>query len=191
MVADEELAAEAKAGSRDAFEELVRRYEKPLYNYIRKFIGNSSDAEDLFQETFLRVYKYLDRLRPNSPVRPWIFRIATNLCKDQLRYRKRHPTVSLNRMTDEKDGGTQLGDAIQTPEPGPRELSMEREMAERVQEAVARLSSKHRAVFLMARYDGMAYEEIATTLRIPVGTVKSRMNKAVNLLLDMLEESKG
>jgi len=183
---DERLIEQCRTGRRDAFETLVRRYEKPLYNYIRRMISNAPDAEDLFQETFLRVYKHLEKFRTDAVFRPWLYQIATNACRDHLRRRRRWPTVSLDApgQTD----GVALVDRTASPTANPSQLAGESELAERLGAAVDRLPVKHRAVFLMARYDGMPYDEIARALRIPVGTVKSRMNKAVRVLLTELEE---
>ena len=186
---DEELICLVRDGITSAFEVLVKRYEMPLFNYIRRMVGNASDAEDLFQGTLLRVYSHLDRFRTTGGFRPWVYRIATNLCKDHLKYRRRHPTVSLDAGVGAEDASEPLLSRIEAPVANPRELASKAETAERLETAVGKLSPKHRSVFLMARYEGMPYETIAGTLGIPVGTVKSRMNKAVKFLLSELEES--
>lgn len=183
---DERLIEQCRTGRRDVFETLVRRYEKPLYNYIRRMVSSAPDAEDLFQETFLRVYKHLEKFRTDAVFRPWLYRIATNACRDHLRRRRRRPTVSLDAPG--QADGVALVDRTASPTANPSQLAGESELAERLAAAVDALPVKHRAVFLMARYDGMAYDEIARALRIPVGTVKSRMNKAVRVLLTELEE---
>ena len=186
---DEELICLVRDGMTSAFEVLVKRYEMPLFNYIRRMVGNTSDAEDLFQGTFLRVYSHLDRFRTTGGFRPWVYRIATNLCKDHLKYRRRHPTVSLDAGVESGDASEPLLSRLEAPVANPRELASQAETAERLEAAVGKLSPKHRSVFLMARYEGMPYKTIAGTLGIPVGTVKSRMNKAVKFLLSELEES--
>ena len=93
---DEELMRRAAHGDEDAFALLVRRYESPLYGYLRRMLGNGADAEDAFQETFLRVHQHRSRYRQGAPFRPWLYQIATNLCRDRLRSRRRHPQVSLD-----------------------------------------------------------------------------------------------
>lgn len=183
---DEALMALCRDGHPDAFRTLVRRYEKRLYNYIRRMVANAADAEDLFQEAFLRIYRHRNRFREGAPFRPWAYRIATNLCRDHLRKQRRRGSVSLDAPAN--SNGLSLLDRAESPAPGPVELAEEAELAERLAAAVDRLSVKHRAVFLMARYDGMEYKEIAQALRVPVGTVKSRMNKAVNLLMAAVRE---
>jgi RNA polymerase sigma-70 factor (ECF subfamily) len=183
---DEELIDLCREGHSAAFEVLVRRYEKRLFNYIRRMVSSAADADDLFQDTFLRVYKNLHRFRAGSPFRPWVYRIATNICRDHLRRRGRRPAVSLDAPAG-PDGPSML-DQMEAPVANPSEAAREAELRERLADAVDRLPVKHRAVFLMARYESLPYEEIARALRIPVGTVKSRMSKAVHLLLAELEE---
>jgi RNA polymerase sigma-70 factor, ECF subfamily len=177
---DEVLFGHVKAGQEEAFEALVRRYEKPLYNYLRRMAGYASDPEDLFQETFLRVYTHRMRFREQAPFRPWLYRIATNVALDCLRRNKRRPTLSLD--------ASPLQTAIAAPNSAADALARREETQERLRRALEELPDKHRAVFLMARYEDMDYPAIAEALEIPVGTVKSRMHKAVRLLRDAMKE---
>jgi len=172
-----------------AFELLVKRYEMPLFNYIARMIGSRSEAEDLFQETFLRVYTHLDRFRPMGRFRPWVYRIATNLCKDHMKYRWRHRTVSLDNDRGGGENSLRLADRIAARNPSPSDHARESELAGLLDTAIGDLSAKHRSVFLMARYEGLSYDDISRSLGIPLGTVKSRMNKAVHFLLDRLGET--
>ena len=187
---DEVLMHRVKAGDDDALAVLVHRYEGPLFNYARKMLGNTADADEVFQETFLRVHLHRKRFWGGSRFRPWLYRIATNLCKDRLRYRKRRPEIPVSalRGSDEAHAFDPLArhaaDAMQ-----PDEAAAARELAVRMGTALAALSVKHRAVFLMAHQEGLSYAEIAKALRIPVGTVKSRMNKAVSQLMAVWEAS--
>lgn len=185
---DEVLAGRAQQGDTAAFDALVKRYEKRLFNYIRRIVGNAADAEDLFQETFLRVHRHIGRFRTSASFRPWLYRIATNLCRDHLRSSRRRLKISLDAPVYGANGRCML-DSLEASTPGPREVAGRHELAERLERALGRLSLKHRSVFLMARYEGMPYEEIARALRIPVGTVKSRMNKAVDVLLREVKEA--
>lgn len=182
--------AEVKAGDHRAFAQLVKRYEFALFNYLKRMTGRAADAEDLFQETFFRVHRSAHRFRDSGVFRPWVYRIATNLCMDHLRKGHRR----LERVDAERKR-MDTGDAEgpfdgPSAAPNPRDMAIAHETAQALETAVAELSAKHRAVFLMARYDGLSYEEIARTLRIPVGTVKSRMNKAVKTLLESLGEER-
>jgi len=187
-MSDEALMARVKAGDQDALAVLVRRYEQPLFNYACKMLGNRSDAEDVFQETFVRVHYNRLGFWSNAPFRPWLYRIATNLCKDRLRYRKRRPEVPVSSLRQD-DGWPDPVAQWASNTTRPDEAAMARERAERMEIALAALSVKHRAVFLMAHQEGLSYAEIAKALWIPVGTVKSRMNKAVAQLMAALEET--
>lgn len=182
---DEALMARVKAGDDAALAVLVRRYEGPLFHYARHMLGNAADAEDVFQETFLRVHLHRGRFWSGSAFKPWVYRIATNLCKDRLRYRQRRPEV-------QPGGNEAMPDPLAAfPAAGvaPDEAAVAEERSARMRLALAALNVKHRAVFLMAHQEGLSYAEIARALRIPVGTVKSRMNKAVSQLLAVLEGS--
>lgn len=177
-------------GDESALAALIHRYEAPLFNYARKMLGNAADAEEVFQESFLRVYQHRARFRRGAPFRPWLYRITTNLCKDRLRYRKRRPEIpvsSLARPGEEMEYDPLSKKAVEALQPD--EAAMAGELAVRMETALASLSVKHRAVFLMAHQEGLSYAEIATALRIPTGTVKSRMNKAVRQLMDVWEAS--
>jgi RNA polymerase sigma-70 factor (ECF subfamily) len=111
------------------------------------------------------------------------------MCRDHLKYRRRHQQVSLEAEVGSDDRPETLLDRIEAPAPNPNEVASAAETAELLEAAVGKLPAKHRAVFLMAKYEGMPYDEIARTLGIPVGTVKSRMNKAVQFLLAELREA--
>ncbi len=182
--------AHAKAGDAASFEALARRYEKRLFNYALRMLGNAQDAEDVFQDTLLRLHRHRGRYREGAPLRPWLYRIATNLCRDHLRRRMRRSWVSLDAPAA-AEGGAALGDLLPAAGPGADAGAREAETGERLAAAVAALPVKHRTVFLMARYEELPYAEIAKALRIPVGTVKSRMNKAVKLLLAQLEDTQA
>lgn len=182
---DESLVSRAVEGDTLAFTALVNRYELRLFNYIRRIVGNATDAEDLFQDVFVKVHTKLHRFEQGRPFRPWLYRIATNQCRDHLRYRKLRRALSLDFTGD--DGGVTLADSLAAPNPSPRESAVEQETNARLTAAIAALPLKHRTVFIMARYENLPYDEIARTLEIPVGTVKSRMNKAVSVLMDALE----
>ena len=184
---DEALLA---LGDDAGFERLVRRYERRLFNYARRVLGNSADAEDVVQETFLRVYGHRHRFRAGAAFRPWVYRIATNVCRDVLRKKKRRPTVSLDagRGADGESAG--LGERMASGGPDPAAAAVGSETAARLAAAVEALPLKQRSVFVMARYDGLPYAEIAKALKVPVGTVKSRMNTAVNALMAAVGEER-
>lgn len=173
---DEALMERVKRGDLNMLSDLVRKYEKPLFAFIYRVIGNSHEAEEVFQETFLRIHEKSSTYRSDSKFRPWMYRISLNLCRDLLRRRPHAPELSLDddikpeMLTDPKAGMT-------------RNL-----IAYHVRKIITSLPDKLRPVFLLYHYQGMSYQEIASALQIPVGTVKSRMHEAVKLLARMLKE---
>lgn len=184
---DEHLMRLACAGDEAAFAALVRRYERPLFGFAHRMLADTGEAEDVFQETCLRVYRSLDRFRGGSLFRPWVYRIAANLCRDRLRRRALRRVLSLDALWGESGDARPLAETVPSPNPGPAALAAADETAARIEAAIERLSAKHRTVFLMARYQGLSYEEIAAALEIPVGTVKSRMKNAVDQLMREVE----
>lgn len=178
---DEELAARA-ARDGHAFAALVHRYERPLYGYLRRMLNDPSDTQDDFQETFLRVYKNIDQYFSLRPFKPWLYAIATNYCTDLQRRRALRRFLPLfHRDNIPRD--------VPDPARGPAERAEAAETAARLAIALQTLDPAHRAVFLMARYEGLSYVEIAQALKIPLGTVKSRMNTATRALLRLLSEN--
>lgn len=182
---DETLLARSRAGDGEGLAMLVRRYERPLFNYLRRVLLNREDAEDVFQETFLRVRMHQDRFRADGRFKPWFFQIATNLARDRLRARKRWRMLPL--FASDADALPALADRLVAPGPDPEAAARASEASERLEAALARLPMRHRVVYLMARHEHMAYAEIAEALEIPEGTVKSRMHKAVQSLLSELK----
>ena len=179
---DEELMAAVQRGDDDAFAVLVRRYEAPLFAYLHRLSGQAADAEDLFQETFLRVYRKARRYDPKKPFRPWVYRIATNAFRDRWRRTRWRGEVALDAPGAGREAS--LRDA---PGNRPDAQAHAADVAGALRRAVDELPPKLRAVFVMARYEELPYEEIAASLGIPVGTVKSRMHKAVNTLSKRLD----
>lgn len=173
---DEALMRRVADNDMVAFAELARRYQQPLYRFACRMLGDAADAEDMVQETLLRIYQARTRFRPDATFKPWAFRIAANQCRDRLRWRRRRREAPLEAAAGRASG---LADPVAE--------AATHELEDRLAQAIAALPEKHRAVFLMARYEDMPYEDVANALGIPVGTVKSRMNKAVRLLLAALE----
>lgn len=181
---DEALMGSVADGSVQALETLVRRYEHRLFNYLARMAGNRTDADDLFQETFLRVYKHRQRYDRSARFRPWLYQIATNLCKDHHKYMRHRSHIPLDSNPGE---GASLSERIADPVPGPSAQAELSEVRDALESAVAALPEHQRSVFLMSRYEGLRYEEIAESLGIPVGTVKSRMSKAVHSVMQQVE----
>lgn len=180
---DEELLLRFRdQGDQAAFDQLVHRYERELYSYLRRYLGNPDAAEDVFQGAFLRLYQKADQYQPGRRVRPWLYSIATHLAIDWLRKAGRRRAVSLNRREygdGETEGAAALLDMLEAETPGPAanvEFEERREWARR---AVDELPEHLRAVVLLVFFQGLKYTEVAEALDIPVGTVKSRLHAAL------------
>ncbi|MGO9108029.1 MAG: RNA polymerase sigma factor [Thermoguttaceae bacterium] len=189
VVSDEELLLEYREhGSRPAFEELVRRYEKELYGYLRNYLGDSDMAEDVFQQTFLQIYLKCDQFEPERKLRPWLYAIATNQAIDHQRRFGRHRTVSLDRQMgedDESDTGAFV-ELFDNHNRGPVEESENHERADEIRRAVDELPEHTRQVVLLVYFQGLKYREAAHALGIPVGTVKSRLHGGIQKLGEVL-----
>jgi RNA polymerase sigma-70 factor (ECF subfamily) len=188
---DEDLLVRFCRGQTEAFGVLVRRYERELYGYLRRYLGDGNLAEDVFQNTFLQLYLKSNQYEPGRPVRPWLYTIATHQAIDALRRNGRHQAVSLEQRRDETGEGEAhtLLDSLESREPGPLELASGQERRERVRASVDRLPDFLRQVLILAYYQGLKYREIADILDIPVGTVKSRLHAALVKLQEAWSDS--
>lgn len=172
------LVASSEAGLTATFDELMAEYQDSIYNYICKMTAHDSDAEDLAQEVFVRAYQSLGSFRSECSFRTWLFRIATNLCVDTYRRRKRAPrrTVSLDQPVDGEDG--EVRREIPDWDADPSRILERRDLQARVQAAMDTLPEKLRSVILLHDIEGLPYEEIAEIVGCPLGTVKSRLFNA-------------
>jgi RNA polymerase sigma-70 factor, ECF subfamily len=165
------------AGDERAFQELVHRYRGRLLNLVNRMIGDRERAEDLVQEAFIRVHRHLHRFDRTRQFSTWVYTIASNLAKNELRSRSRSPLVlyqALRPRGDEDQHPLQF-EAVGTR---PDDMYASRHLRELVDRTVATLSPHHRAVFVMREVEGRSYEEIARLTGCTLGTVKSRLNRA-------------
>ncbi|MDX2192745.1 MAG: sigma-70 family RNA polymerase sigma factor [Gemmatimonadales bacterium] len=184
---DQEVVVAARAGNELAFRELVRRYERPVFSLIYRMVRDRELAEDLAQETFIKVLNALDSYRPEYRFSSWIFKIANNASIDHLR-RKELDTLSLDgapnaESADEIEAtALQVGDRLPTP----LEDVVARELGGQIGAAIAQLRPEYRACIILRHIDGRAYEEIAETLDLPLGTVKTYIHRARHELRELL-----
>jgi RNA polymerase sigma-70 factor, ECF subfamily len=178
---DEQLLALFRQGRRETFAVLVRRYEGELYGYLRRYLGDSDLAEDVFQNTFLQVFTKIDQYEAGRPVRPWLYTIATHQAIDALRRQGRHQAVSLDQEREELAGADvpQLLGLLESREAGPVEQLHAEERRLLVRASVDRLPDFLRQVVVLAYYQGLKYKDVAEIMDIPVGTVKSRLHAAL------------
>mgnify|MGYP001330310898 FL=1 len=169
------------SGDRELFARLVRRYERELYAYLRRYLGNAEMAEDVFQSTFLQVHLKCDKFDTSRRFKPWLYTVATNQAIDAQRRNKRHRMVSLNR-TNQNDDSVDVGaliDLMASKDTGPLDHVSQLERGQWVQNAISQLSDQMCSVVNLVYYEGMKYREAADILDIPVGTVKSRLHAAI------------
>jgi RNA polymerase sigma-70 factor (ECF subfamily) len=175
------------AGEERAFQEIVERYQTRLLNFIYRTIGDREKAEDLVQEVFIRVYRHLHRFDASKKFSTWIYTIASNLAKNELRNRSRNPLVLFQTMRKnsaaEDDRPLQFEDHASRPD----DLYRKRHLRALVEEATAQLPEHHREVFVLRELEGKSYEEIAEITECNLGTVKSRLNRARNSFAEIIE----
>jgi RNA polymerase sigma-70 factor (ECF subfamily) len=178
---DEELLSRFCNGQKEAFGVLLRRYERELYGYLRRYLGDSNLAEDVFQNTFLQLYLKSGQYEPGRPFRPWLYTIATNQAIDALRRNGRHQAVSLDQTRNESGEGElqNLIEMLESRGPSPLDAAQGKERREKVRASVEQLPDFLREVLILAYYQGLKYRDIADILGIPVGTVKSRLHAAL------------
>ncbi len=188
---DEDLLQRFRRGQTEAFGILVRRYERELYGYLRRYLQDASLAEDVFQNTFLQVYIKSGQYEAGRPVRPWLYTIATHQAIDALRRNNRHQAVSLDEARAEPGEGdlATLLEMLESRGPSPLDAASAQERKEVVRASVERLPDFLRQVLLLAYYQGLKYREIADILEIPVGTVKSRLHAALVKLQEVWAEA--
>ncbi len=185
---DQQIVAWANAGREDAFREIVRRYERPIFSLLYRMVRDRALAEDLAQETFIKVLNGIRSYRPEYKFSSWIFKVANNAAIDHLR-RRAIDTLSLDGSPDARtpeemqSTSLQLGD--QNQESPLRELES-RELGGQIDRAIARLRPEYRACILLRHVEGYAYEEIAQILDLPLGTVKTYIHRARNELREYL-----
>lgn len=170
-------------GEVNAFETLVKEYEKNVYNLALRMTGNSEDAADMSQEAFIKAYNSLSSFRGDSKFSVWLYRIVSNVCLDYLRSRTRKPTVSLSTENDDgEEVELDIADESQSPE-----LLLDRSLTrDAVRRGLAALPPDHREILLLREIQGLSYEEIAAALGLEAGTVKSRIFRARKKLCSFL-----
>lgn len=162
-------------GDVNAYELLVKEYEKNVYNLALRMVGNSEDAADMSQEAFIKAYNSLTSFRGDSKFSVWLYRIVSNVCLDYLRSRGRRQTVSLSAENDDgEDVEIDIADETQSPE----RLLDRRLTRDAVRRGLAALPPEHRQILLLREIQGLSYDEIADALGIEAGTVKSRIFRA-------------
>ena len=183
---DWELVQRARAGERDAFRELVERYQRKIAALALGMLRNHEDALDVVQETFTKAYQNLDRFMGDAAFYTWIYRIAYNLCVDHQRRAAKEPLLGGDTEEEGRAARALPADVSHPDEPFAR--ARDAEIARRVREAIRDLTPDHRAVILLRELEGLSYAEISQVLECPKGTVMSRLHYARRQLQRRLRE---
>jgi len=192
---DDELMQRFQKGDEGAFTLLVRRHQQPLINFIARFINDRDSAEDLAQETFIRIFKAAHRYQPGrARFNTWMYHIASNLCKNQLRNRGRrdqYQVENIARNGSDDDGDIEQVDLIESAPADASfqpEVQLERkELRKAVQKAIAELPEEYRLPLVLRDLQGLSYDEISKVLELRSGTTKSRINRARLMLKEKLK----
>lgn len=185
---DRQLIERCRNGDREAFDELVRRYERQAYNLAYRLSGNYDDASDVVVEAFVRAFQGLHTFRGDANFGTWLHRVVVNTFLDMRKRSKGRQHISLEEQL-ELDGDT-FTRQIEDTSPGPQELVEQEEREEVLQRAIEQLSPDRRILIVLYHFENLSYEEIAQMLKLPVGTVKSRLNRARLALREILEPSR-
>jgi len=179
------LIERCKAGDTAAFDELVRRFEKRVFNYALRITGNYNDACDVAQEAFIRAFHSIQTFRGDAKFATWIYRIVTNVYLDERKRLKSHPTTSLDDTIelDENSVTRQIEDTAPTPD----EIVETKERMRVLQRAINSLPDYQRVIITLYHVEHRSYEEIAQILHLPIGTVKSRLNRARLAIAQILD----
>ena len=192
---DDELMQRFQKGDEDAFNLLVRRHQKPLINFIARFTGDKDNAEDLAQETFIRMFKAANRYKPGrAQFKTWMYFIAKNLCKNEIRNRGRRERYQIDNIVSNDnsvDGNNEEIDLIASAPADSAfqpEVALERkELRSTIQKAIAELPEQYRLPLVLRDIQGLSYDEIGNILELRSGTTKSRINRARLMLKDKLK----
>ena len=183
MRSDEELVTRSRSGDTDSFNQLITRWERPIYALAYRVIGREEDARDVCQDTFLRAYRALPGFKGQAKFSSWLYRIALNLCRDWIRRQRRAPVVQMPE-------GVEAGDLI--ADTGPTEsiedLVSRRQLSEVVAEAMKLLPEEQRTAIILKEYHGMTFQEIADLQGCPLSTVKTRLYQGLSVLRRHLQQ---
>ena len=180
---DEELVARSKRGDTESFNQLVKRWERPIFALAYRTLGREEDARDVTQETFLRAFRALGGFKGDAKFSSWLYRIALNLCRDWMRKERRAPVVAVPEGVEVE----QLA-ADQGPTETVEDLAARAELGREVARAMEFLPAEQRQAIILKEYHGLTFQEIADLMRCPLSTVKTRVYQGLSTLRKQLAE---
>lgn len=192
-MSDEDLMKLCQEGDEGAFECLFQRYEGQALSFIHRLIGDQNRTEALGQEAFLRIFKDAKSYQYPRSFTTWFYTIVRNLCKNELRWRSRHPTVSIEENVDHSDSGNsdhsvRIGDFLQSDSTDPLEGLVSREMNSKLEAALQALPELEREILILNRFQGLKYREISEVVGVPISTVRARIYSALERLRKSIKE---
>jgi len=179
---DEELVEKSIAGDLDSFNQLVQRWERPIYALAYRTIGREEDARDVVQEAFLRAFRALPGFKGQAKFSSWLYRITLNLCRDWMRRERRTPELQAPEGVDVIELAAEQG-----PVESVEDLVSRRDMGRRVARAMEALSEEQRTAIVLKEYEGLTFQEISDLLGVPLSTVKTRLYQGLHVLRRELE----
>ena len=183
-----QLIEKSKSGSIEAFEQLIVQYEKKAYNIAFRIMGNEEDAKDMTQEAFIRIFKSIGSFKEQSSFSTWMYRIVTNICLDELRRRKNERLTYGGSIEETIDSNTEDSRILGSPSKDTPESAYEKlEKKQAIMKAINELNTDYKSVIVLRDIQGFSYDEISKMLDCSSGTVKSRINRARNILKDKLK----
>lgn len=185
---DLRLLEELRNGRDSALNEIIERWERPLAGFAWRYVQNETDAKDLVQETFVKVYKNKDRFRPDTKLSAWLFTTLANQCKNFNRWKSRHPTIALVNPSDNRsDGSTTIMVDPQDSEPTPDKSAETRDLVAHLKRAIAKLPHDLKTTLLLYQYEGLSYKEIADIVGCSPKGVETRLYRTRKQLKKLLK----
>ena len=188
MENEQNLLKKAKNGDIEAFEKLIEGYQKKVFNIAFRMLGNYEDASELAQEVFIKIFKGIKSFKEESTFSTWVHKITTNTCLDEIRKNKNIINISIDEELKQENSNIHM--QIVDNSPTPELVFEQKEIRNTVLKAIEKLSGEHRAAIILRELQGFNYEEISIILKCPIGTVKSRINRAKQELKEILKDKK-
>lgn len=183
------LIARLRESDLGAFEELVAHFERPVYSLCYRLLGDTEDARDAAQETFLKVYRGIGNFRAESGLKTWIYRIAINQAMNQQRWwRRRHKDETVSLDLSRNDSEPPIGSMLPSSTISPEEMAISNQRERRIMRALSEIKEEYKVALILREIEELSYEEIAETLSISIGTVKSRIARGREELRRRLKE---
>lgn len=185
MRTDEDLVARSKTGDTDSFNQLVKRWERPIFALAYRTLGREQDARDITQETFLRAFRALGGFKGDAKFSSWLYRIALNLCRDWMRKDRRTPVVAVPEGVEMEQLAAEGG-----PSETVEDLAARAELSGIVRTAMEKLPAEQRESIILKEYHGLTFQEVADLMKCPLSTVKTRVYQGLSTLRKELGDMK-